>query len=390
MKSLAVLVVSACVLAFSASAQERNEFKPSGNAWALLFGDYFYKMGGEAPGWGKGQYAGVQKDFHAFQLRRLYFGYDYKMSPDLTGHVLLEANDKSILATNSYAPFLKQAYLEWKNPFNLSVPMTVNIGLVPTPIFSFPERTWGYRSVEKEILDSRGISSSSDFGVLVTGSFDAADNFGYQAMIGNGTGTKAPDFTAAAFASREKEFYGSLYARLLDRKLTVEGFVDYRNGELDKNGNRLGRFLWRGFAAYQTTDFTVGVEYGTITEMNAGKRSIATTDTVPKFEAVDYQDAFMSAFVAVPMNFVSEKLSFFARYDMFNNDANFNSANAYGADLARNYQESLIVVGLTYKPIPTVSIMPNIEINSYKDRRTVAVERKSDVVPRITFFYVMR
>lgn len=383
-----LLIACACCVPLSA---QQDAFKPSGSVWGLLFGDYFYKSGGEAQSWGKSQYANVPKNFHAFQLRRLYLGYDYKMAPDFTGHVLFEANDKSILATTSYAPFIKQAYLEWKNPIDIGAPITVNIGLVPTPIFTLPERTWGYRSVEKEILDSRGISASADFGLLIQGAFDKTEDFGYQLMIGNGTGTKAPDF--ANFPSREKEFYGSLYARLLDRKITLEGFVDYRNGEQDKNGNPLSRFLWRGFACFQIPELTVGVEYGNITESNYGKvQTNPVTDTVVITKATDLKDAFLSAFATTPLSFISDKLSLFARYDMFNNDANFNNLNVY-SDESRNYTESLMIIGLTYKPISTVSLIPNVEINSYKDRRSspkTPRERSSDVVPRITFFYVMR
>lgn len=397
-KVYTVFFILLCV-AFDCAAQQDTSFKPGTSLWGLMFGDYFYKSGGENPGWAsKGQYANVSKDFHSFQLRRLYFGCDFKATPNLTAHILLEANDKSLLAINTYSPFIKQAYMEWKNPIDIGAPITVNIGLIPTPVFTITERTWGYRSVEKDILDSRGISAAADFGVSVSGTFDEKENYGYNFMIGNGTGVKAPDFTPKNFASREKEIYSSLYARLLERRLTLEGFFDFRDGEVEPaTGAELGRMLFRGFASYQIPKvMMIGVEAGRISNQNAGFRHVSA-DTAEKTKiAADITEVFMSFFASAPLTFLSDDIEAFARYDFFDNDNNYDVLNTYvsapltDGNYFRNYKESLLVLGMAFRPAGNMSFIPNVEINSYKKQGGSVPERTNDVTLRMTFFYIMR
>ena len=71
---------------------------------------------------------------------------------------------------------------------------------------------------------------------------------------------------------------------------------------------------------------------------------------------------------------------------------------------AMNYNEGFLTVGLDYTPNKNVHIMPNIWMNTYSDMRTKPAsydatkasdrtkyyDRKSDMVVRLTFFYVFK
>lgn len=401
MKMPAVFLLAALCITGISFGQTDSTFKPNGKVWGLMFGDYFYKIDGENPGYSaKGQYANISKNFHAFQLRRLYLGYEYRATANMTVRALLEISDKSVISTGGYAPFVKQAYLEWKNPVDIGVPISFSVGLMPAPLFINPEKAWAWRSVEKTILDCRGIIPTADFGAALSGSIDAGkDTYGYNLMIGNGTGVKASDFGTKGFASREKEFYVLAYAFLLDKKLTVDAFFDYRDGETEPiTGVHIARKTLRGFASYTIPQIlTVSVEGGLINNTNAGLRRISADTAIKTKSAADIIEPFFSVYTTAPLGFISDKLEMLARYDSFGNDSNFDPLNVYATASAsdgnyyRNYKEKMILVGIAYKPANNISFVPNVEINSYiKYAGGIVPERTSDITPRITFYYVMK
>ncbi|GAB1429981.1 hypothetical protein MASR2M18_08140 [Ignavibacteria bacterium] len=401
MRMTVAFLLTAFCIASIATAQTDSAFKPNGKVWGLMFGDYFYRANGDNPGYSaKGQYVNISENFHAFQLRRLYLGYDYNATPSMKVRALLEVNDKSIIATGGYVPFVKQAYLEWKNPADIGTSTVLNIGLIPVPLFTNIEKAWGWRSVGKTIIDYRGIMTTADFGASLSGSFDAGnDTYGYSLMIGNGTGVKAPDFTRAKFASREKEFYLLTYALLLDKKLTVDAFLDYRDGETDPvTGAHIERKMLHGFASYTIPKIlTISVEGGLINNINAALRRVSADTAVKTVISADIKETFFSIYATATLGFISDKLEMLARYDLFNNDANFDPLNVYATALVtdnnyyRNYKEGMILIGLAYRPASNISFIPNVEINSYtKHKGGVVPERTNDITPRITFYYVLK
>ena len=114
------------------------------------------------------------------------------------------------------------------------------------------ERIWGYRSIEKTIIDIRG-TPSYDLGAALAGKFDPKTaNFGYDLMVGNGTGAK-PE------GDSYKWLYGDIWGKFLDKKLYVNLYVDY-NRMNPIAGMPHSRNMIKGFAAYTTPKFTLGVE----------------------------------------------------------------------------------------------------------------------------------
>lgn len=325
--------------------------EPSGKVHGYVFGDYFYKIGGNAAEVSSSQYSKAEKDFQGFQFRRLYLYYDHTFDQKFSAQFLLEGNDKVLDPAGKHGVFIKTAYLEIKDILPLA---SLSLGLVPTPTWSLlSEKVWNYRSIEKTITDFRGLGNASDIGLLLHGIFDVDGMFGYHVMIGNGNGQK-PEI------NKYKKYYAALFAKPM-KELILEGYVDYEPAASDLN-----KMTLKGFAAYQSSAFTFGVEFVQQTQQNAGGKD---TNRVPLGIAV---------FAWAPLPIV-DALNAFVRYDLYNPDTKITD---------KGYKEGFMTVGLDYMPIPNVHIMPNVWINTFSAKSSG--EKDADVVGRVTFFYIYK
>jgi len=178
-----------------------NDDETPSSVWGYVFGDYFYKAGGDTVDIGKGIYSDYPKDFNAFEFRRVIIGYDYKISEHFKTRFSLEHGGSEFTSNSKRTMFIKTARLVWKDIFKNS---DLAIGLIKPPTFGFiSEKFWGYRSIEKTLLDFQG-SSSRDLGISLRGSFDEGKDYGYNIMIGNGKGSRLEN-------NKYKKFYGHLY-----------------------------------------------------------------------------------------------------------------------------------------------------------------------------------
>lgn len=344
-----LLILLTTVISISLRAQD----KPEGRVHGYVFGDYFYKVGGDSNGSGS-QYASFKKADQAFQFRRLYLYYDHTFNETFSAQFLLEGNDKVLDGSGRHGIMIKTAYVEWKDFIPLS---NLAFGLIPTPTWSWglSEKIWNYRSVEKTIADFRGLGSGSDIGITLRGKYDAAGTFGYSAMIGNGNGPK-PE------SNKYKKFYLALNAYpLMD--FVVEGYVDYEPASDEKNKTTL-----KSFAAYQASEITVGIEVVQQIQRKAGTNG---ADKVP---------FGVGLFTWAPIPGIAN-LNGFARYDFYNPDVKVSNAG---------FNENFFVVGLDYTPIKNVHLMPNIWVDAFSDKSSAGVRRDADVVVRMTFFYVYK
>jgi hypothetical protein len=328
-----------------------SQDKAGGKVHGYVFGDYFYKLGGNAAELSTSQYSKVERDFQGFQFRRLYLYYEHNLSEKFFAQFLLEGNDKALEPGGRHGVFVKTAYLEWKE----LVPMgSLLFGLVPTPTWSLlSEKVWNYRSIEKTIIDYRGFGNASDLGVMLRGKFDKEGKFNYIAMIGNGNGQKPEN-------NKYKKYYLSLSVKPL-KDFVVEGYLDYEPAALEKNKTTL-----KGFAAYQSEKLAVGAEIFQQTQSKAGA---AGANKVP-------WGLCLFAWAPIPG---ATGLNAFARYDIFDPDKEIS---------ASGFKESFLVFGLDYMPIGSVHIMPNLWVNSFSAKGVG--EKDADVVGRISFFYIYK
>jgi len=337
--------ISSCLL---------SQDKTGGRIWGNVFGDYFYKAGGDSTG-SSTQYSSYSKSSQAFEIRRIYLGYDYTFSDKFSSQFLLEGNDK-ILTSSRLGVFIKAAFVEWKAIDNASF----SIGMIPTPTWSWAlnEKTWNYRSIEKTIIDMRGLGNASDLGVATRGKFDKAGNYGFGFMIGNGTGQR-PEI------NKFKKYYGTLFAKPVNG-LSIEAYGDYEPNAGDKNKTTL-----KGFTSYQIKKFTIGAEIIQQTQQNAGGTDI---DVIP---------FGISTFVWGTLYAKKDKpvLNAFARFDYYDPDSKNDTLG---------YKETFMTVGLDYMPIENIHFMPNIWVNSYSGKTSSPPEKKADLTIRMTFYFVYK
>ncbi len=327
-----------------------------------MFGDYFYNIARDTSiGDLSNTALNGNKDLNGFQFRRIYFTYDYKISDMFDTRFRLEADQSANTSNGKIGIAVKDAYLKWKNIFNGS---DLIIGLQPTPAFQVSEDVWGYRTLEKTILDLRGIVSSRDLALSLKGKFDNSGKINYWVMIGNNSGN-SPE------VDKYKRIYGHLYFKLSENILvTVYGDLKFRPSftvnSIELGNNDISTAV---FAGYDSKDkFAAGVE-GFLQLRDNGYSEPTSTSVIYNTKKALGFSVFGS------YNFTNVT-SAVLRYDRF--DPNIDSD--FIGD-SRNY----FVASLVFKPDPRVSIMPNVLIETYES--VPGRNFDASVTGRITFYY---
>jgi hypothetical protein len=364
--------------AFAQQDTAKKEFKPSGKVWGYAFGDYYYKVHADSLNRGANQYSNMKANANAFEFRRVYLGYDYNISERFSTELLL-AYEGNTLGDGSRTVYIKSANLRWKNIYKGG---DLIFGQQATPAFPLvAEKLWGYRSIEKTILDMRKGSSSNDLGIGLQAKIGEKGNFGYDLLVGNGTAQKLE-------TDIFKKFYGDFYAKLLNQKLVFDIYADYeRTLQLPdfhkyKSNIKLD-------AIYTSDPVTVGVE-AYITTLHNYVGFLNLNPTPPSYDTTDAMVMGISVFTHGTI--IKEKLSFFARYDMYNPDTKFNADYTYTMG-GSPVTESFITAGIDYTPHKNVHIMPNIWYDGYMNRTkgaTGLAKSDYDLVPRLTTWYVFK
>jgi hypothetical protein len=356
----------------------------TGKLWGYAFGDYYYKSHTDTLNRGSGnQYTGTPKNRNAFQFRRIYLGYNYNISRKFSAELLLEAANGATsgeaLTDNKLAFYIKLANVRWKDIWKGT---DLVVGQVSTPGFSMSsEPIWGFRSVEKTVIDLRG-TPSYDLGVALQGKFDPkSQNFGYDLMVANGTGAK-PE------GDNYKWFYGDIWGKFLDKKLYVNLYADY-NRMAPVAGKLHARSMIKGFVAYTIPKFTIGVEAYSNRLQND---NLATNISTSNVDVLTVKAKGISLFAHG--NIVKDKLNLFARFDAFNPDNKINNSlyNKYvgntGGYNDPSTKEQFITAGLDFTPNKNVHFMPNIWYNNYINQGFAQKYNSNDLVYRLTFYYV--
>ena len=349
----------------------------TGRIWGYGFGDYFYKTHSDslARG-GSNQYSSAKTDDNAFALRRLYLGYDFNINEKFSTEILLAAEDWN--QEKNLAFFVKYANLRWKNVWKGT---DLVIGQTATPAFSkSSEAFWSYRSIERTITDIRR-TQSYDFGIALHGIFDEKGNYGYNAMIGNGTGALAEN-------NRFKKFYGSVYAYFFDKKIIVDLYADYERTNWQPHFHHSQNMV-KLFVGYTSKPVTIGIEGF----LNQRKQDLEVQNGTTK-DTLNASSIGLSAFVHG--NIIDKKLSFFARMDFFNPYVNYRNTdyqtyNGFSKNYDLNTKEKFITAGLDFTPAKNVHFMPNIWLNTYQSQDKMLTGKAAgdyDLVYRMTFYYI--
>jgi len=382
--SFVLIAISLSLFSVNTFAQDslktKTDFKPFGKIWGYAFGDYAYKLHADAEKRGSIQYSKLPEDYNCFNFRRIYLGYDYQFSPNISSQFLLahestfeaNTNNPDVLTDNNRAMYIKAMNIRFKNVIPGA---TIIAGQQATPTFStLSEGIWGYRSIEKTIADMRGISSSTDLGIAISGKIGKNENVGYDLMVGNNNGAKVEN-------NNFKKLYTSLYAYFFDKKLVIQG--NYEVGRAALSPIKKNISTLKAFAAYKTSKTTVGVE---------AFRQIQTNNTT-------YVTGIDTAFSDVKPSGISffltqqvrkDKLNFFARFDVYNPDSKFNSNNKYLGSYNSN-KESFATIGLDFILYKNIHIMPNLWYDQFHSKlpgATGKLKNDYDLEGRMTLYFL--
>ncbi len=223
------LVLGLAVAAFAFNgvhAQSTSTPTTGGKLWGYVMADYAYAAKGDSAGRGNGiLYKGVANQLpgsggqsssfkgqtnaysgqNAFDIRRAYLGYDYVINEKFSATTLLAYEGDQDVNGNKTV-FLKNAYFTWKNIFPGS---NLTVGQQPTCSFATPYQTeplYGYRSMDKTIMDMRKVDGSTDMAIGLAGKIwqAKADSgkmgtlIGYAIQVGNNSGNSPiPGFDPA-------------------------------------------------------------------------------------------------------------------------------------------------------------------------------------------------
>ena len=378
MKKISLLIILFCFAKYSFSQDNnKNEFKPSGKLWGLTFGDYYYKIHSDSMNRGNAQYSKLPINNNAFDLRRVYLGYDYAMSEKFSGEFLLSYEGQMLSDSATRTVYVKAANVKWKSICHNT---DLIIGLASTPTFALvTDKVWGYRSIEKSLSDFRGVAKAVDAGISLQGRLDSAGNFGYNLMAANGAGQKIE-------TDRFKKFYGDFYAKFLGQKLILDLYADYERSQLSPYHK--SKMAIKFFAAYQTEKFAVGAEvFQQAFENNSTYMGPAPLNLPERADAV-----ILGGSVFVKGNIKPDKLALFVRADFYDPDSKFNADLTYIGYSSYN-TELFATAGIDLMPIKNVHLIPNVWYNAYQNRvKNVSGKKKGDydLVPRLTFYYLLK
>jgi hypothetical protein len=369
-----------------------KKFTPHGTLWGYVFGDYYYKAHSDPLNrGGSNQYSNIEKDRNAFQLRRVYLGYNYDITPKFAAELLLAAEDNvtnangvtsgDLLSDNKFSFYIKLANIRWKNIWKGT---DLVVGQAATPAYPLLiDPIWRYRSVERTIIDIRR-TPSADLGAALQGKFDPeTGNYGYNIMVGNGTGARPEN-------DKFKWFYSDIWAKFFKKKLVLDLYADYQRLNWTSSFHH-SRQMLKGFAAYTTPVFTVGIE----AFFNNGKNDVAGIRGT-SFDTLNAKAKGISVFTHGDI--VKNKLRFFARLDSYNPNTEYNNSlytsyKGFTPAYEPNNKETFITGGLDFMPVKNVHFMPNIWYNRYKPQQaniTGTGNNEYDLVYRLTVYWIFR
>ncbi len=334
-----------------------------GKLSGLMFGDYFYNVSRDASlSTVKNVANKGAQDFQAFQFRRIYLTYDNKISTDFKTRVRFEMSNNVVAGNGKFTANVKDAYLQWKAFKN----QTIVFGLQPSPSFSISEKYWGYRSLEKTIMDLRKIESSRDLGIGLKGKLDKKGVFSYWILIGNGNSNKP-----------ETDKYKRFYVHL--KILPFKNFAITINGDYSPRGE-----IKNPFSAFTNNSVSNGVYTSSLfIGYRSGKKYSFGVETFIQSRQNGFNDGTAlqnknSFGISVFGNLaLADKIQLVGRYDYFDP----NTHNLSNGD-SRNY----ILAGLDFKVHKQVSIMPNIQIETYETPLSGS-SIEASVTGRVTFYY---
>jgi hypothetical protein len=287
-------------------------------------------------------------DASGFWLRRVNLIFDQKVAERWTARLRFEAASPGTFgASEQIEPYVKDAFLMWKGQR-----AEVAFGLTPTPTVDYVEAAWGYRPVERVIVDLQRLGGTRDLGVAVRGSFDEGKRWRYSAMVGNGSGLRGETNEG------KKGMLSLIFQPGEAWGFEAYGDFESRPGETDRTTFHLFGYHKAGWG-------------------RVGLQAARQVRQQPNGGELDIDLA--SLFVVVE---VGERSHLLARADrMF--DPNPEGASIAYLPFDPQAESLLLVFGWDYAVLPRLSFIPNVEWITY-DTSDGGVDPEDDVLVRLT------
>lgn len=289
---------------------------------------------------------------NGFWFRRIYLTYEKSLGESFSTRLRLEMDSEGDFLTSSkMIPAVKDAYLKWENEQH-----AIYAGISSTPTFGLVEDVWGYRPVEKTMLDLQGFASSRDFGLAAKGELGSDGKVLYHVMVGNGNSNRNE-------LNRQKKGMLALGYELTDN-LVVQAYGDYA-------GNPNNRFIYtmQGFIGYRSDDLNVGGLYAYQFRNNTPLNGDEAYNMVSLFT-----------------NFsLGKNATGLLRVDhLF--DRNPNAAGIDYIPMSAFASSTLLIGGVDIELEQDIHLIPNIEAVLYGET-SIGNTPDSDFIPRLTLFY---
>jgi hypothetical protein len=301
-KSILTTMVVLCITVLAMSQEPKDAFKPNGKPILRVFSNFHnsFSDGNSAS---------------AFEVTRVYLGYEHHFSEEFTGTVVYDVADPGAGKLQMTA-YLKNAFLNYKHS-NLSV----DFGMIPTTQFKVQESFWGNRYVEKVFQDAYGFAASADLGASATYSFCSA--FSADLAFTNGEGYKK--------VQADNNYKTALGLTINPVKsVTVRAMADILGKDVVQN-------TFAGFIGYKTGGLSLAAEY------NYQRNS----------SMVDGNDLYGPSFYGIYK--LSKKTKVYARYD----DLMSNKPAGQSEEWNVAKDGSLIMAGFEYSPVSGIKLSPN-------------------------------
>lgn len=300
MKSITLDLLLFSLLTASAAGQE-NEFKPYGRPVFLVYTNVHSTFSGE-------------KSNKAFEITRVFLGYEYFFSKSLSSRVNIDVADPKVGELQMTA-YIKNAFLLYKTGG-----FSARVGMIGTDQFNLQEKQWGYRYIIKSFQDEYGFGPSADLGVGVE--YSPSRYITFDASVLNGEGYKRLQsdsvfkYTAGITINPVTGLQFRVYADIMKKNFAQKTLAL--------------------FAGYSIGGFKTGIEYN----IQKNNRMINNHD--------------LDGISVYALQKFAEKFSVFARYD------GLGSGTVPGSISQWNFKSDgrLFLAGFDYSPFKGIRLAP--------------------------------
>lgn len=301
MKRIGVTTLVVFCMTLVGLAQTTDEFKPGGRPTMRIFSNYHSTFS-------DGETAS------AFELTRVYLGYQHQFSKELFGAAVLDVGNPGVGSLQMTA-YVKNAFMRYRKNG-----LDVNFGLIATNQFKIQEDNWGYRYHEKSLQDEFGFNSSADLGVSVAYQF--SEVISADAIVANGEGYKK--------LQNDSVFRTGFGVTLNPvKKLTGRVYYDFSSKEHTQSS--LATFI-----GYEADQFRLGAEYN------------------KQFNWRFQEDQDWSGVSFYATYHLAKKVKLFARYDKLYSNTLVGETEAW--NLSNDGQ--VFIAGLEFAPVKGVKLAP--------------------------------